>query len=396
MPIGTALTGDFATALDTLAGVYATFADRTRRLAAASRAADVTVASGPEAMAIVASAWRTVEDMGGAATPFQSLALATASAGAHLRRGETPRVIVVREAGRPVVVLPTVVSRWAGLRTLRFLGDPLIQYGDALVAPDAEPHHIEAAWQAAADPSVADAIHLRRVRADANIATMLADMAPAVVEDAAPFVDLRRAHSGRLADTRALRRYQRQLARYGDVRFEMLHGEAAEPALREALALKRAWLAARGLHSRTIGNPDWENVLTTLARQDDGAILSAARVSVGERTAAVEIGLVSGRRWCAFLGAMSLEFSKGGPGNVQIAETIDHCRNDGLAVYDLLAPAQPYKLALADDSVAVRDHAVALRPSGHIAVLMARLIPHAKTLSEQMPSALRRAVRMTG
>jgi CelD/BcsL family acetyltransferase involved in cellulose biosynthesis len=73
-------------------------------------------------------------------------------------------------------------------------------------------------------------------------------------------------------------------------------------------------------------------------------------------------------------------------------EIVAHCRTQGIATYDLLAPADSYKRAIAHGAVPVRDYAAALTTSGHAAVLAARLTPTVKAVIAAMPGPLRRAL----
>jgi CelD/BcsL family acetyltransferase involved in cellulose biosynthesis len=390
VPFTAALAGDITLLFDSLwgAGVALTESARKRRTA---EACDVSVAEGADAMALAAPAWRDLERAGGASTPFQTHALAQRLAEAHLKRNETPRIVVVHDGGRPVVVLPTVVTRWSGVATVRFLGDPLIQYGDALALPEASDADLDAAWRAAADPRVAQLIYLRHVRADARIAPALARHAAIVASARAPHVDTAASTPSAHA-AKELRRLRRRLDERGPVSFEILQGPEAGKATREAIDLKREWLAARGASSAVIGDRDWEAALLALA-SDEGSPLRMARLSVGGRTAAVEIGLAHDGRWCAFLGALSPEFAKAGPGQVQMADTVAYCRDAGFACYDLMAPADPYKTRIAHGSAAVHSHAAALSPAGWPGLLLARMRPLAKRLAARMPSPARQVIQ---
>ena len=173
MPLTAALAGDLSLFVDSIWSAGTALTESARRHLH-SREADITVAVGEDAVARVAPAWRNIEQNGGAATPFQSLAFAQRTAEVHLRRGETPRIVVVHDSGRPAVVFPAVVGRWHGIPTLRFLGDPLIQYGDVIAAPDVSPKLLETAWRAATQSSGAWLVHLRKVRDGARIASTLA------------------------------------------------------------------------------------------------------------------------------------------------------------------------------------------------------------------------------
>jgi CelD/BcsL family acetyltransferase involved in cellulose biosynthesis len=117
----------------------------------------------------------------------------------------------------------------------------------------------------------------------------------------------------------------------------------------------------------------------------------AARLTVEGVVAAIEIGFADRRTWFAFVGAISPSFASLGPGHVQTADTIAHCRNSGLACYDLLPPSQPYKRVLSADSVPVFDYGMPLTTAGWISVLGLKWLPQAKAVFNRLPSGLRRA-----
>lgn len=390
MPLGAAvsLVGDLPFALDLASGMIAALPRSARR---AARPADVSVAQGADALEVVADDWHAIEQLGGAATPFQSYAVAKACLPAHLRAGDVPRIAVVREQGRAVAVFPSVIGSFARRPTIRFLGDPLIQYGDVLAAPDATPAHIEAAWRAICDPAVASAVYFRKVRADGRIAALLQATTFTVAQDEAPFVDLNQ--RPRQTDSKQFRRFRRKLEQSGKVEFEQVQGAAARTTVLEALDLKREWLAARGFGSSVVGNSHWENAMAELAEGIDGAgPLRAARLTVDGRTAAIELGLLNGSQWCSYLGATAPEFAKGGAGHVLTEHIMAHSLRDELRVYDLLAPSADYKRAIQHGAVPVRDHALALTFDGRFVVLAARLGPSLKAAVGAMPAGVRRLI----
>jgi CelD/BcsL family acetyltransferase involved in cellulose biosynthesis len=384
-----AVIAELGTIVDVLPEVCATLAARAHVRARAHEVA-VAVLSGPTAIAEAAPAWRALEQVGGAATPFQTLAMASAVAPVHMQRGETPRIVVVRDGPRPILVFPTVTASRSGLSTIRFLGDPLIQYGDIVAAPEAEERHVAAAWQAVADPAVAQFIHLRKVREDSRVAPFLAAQTPALNRQAAPFVSLDQ-WQPQSVSANDLNRRRRRLSKHGELRFDVLSGPQSVETIRQALEMKRAWLDMRGLASRVIGCRKWESALLQLARQE-GSGLRVARLQAGGKTAAIEIGFQHGATWCSFLGAMAPELAKAGPGHVQIAETLAHCQAEGHAVYDLLAPADAYKRAMATGSVQVRDHVAPLGARGHLAMLLVQSQPLLKRCADLLHPRLRAAL----
>ena len=382
---------DFGLLVDAMSSASSTLAARLRPRALVTDTASPAVAvfEGAEAVEQAAADWQALERAAGAATPFQSLTMARAVTSAHLRRGEVPRIAVVRRDGRPVAVLPTVLVRQFGLTIARFLGDPLIQYGDTLCEPGTAKRDIEAAWRAAADPAVAHAVHFRKVRGDARIAPVLRDEATASNRDEAPFLDIASASRCTDDEPRQLRRSRRKLAGLGALRLDVTQGNNARAQLREALAIKRAWLAARRLPSSVIGDDHWEDALMELAGNGGTMRLRAAVLTVGDKPAAYEVAFTAGDRWYAFIGAVVDEFARHSPGRVQVADTIAYCRANGFARYDLLAPSDDVKRSYCSDAVAVADYVHPLRPGGYLLSTAARLSPAAKALFVRLPARVR-------
>lgn len=215
--------------------------------------------------------------------------------------------------------------------------------------------------------------------------------ATAIAEGHAPFVDLRVAKHSSSRHLREVRRLRRRLAEQGGLRFEIRQGQEAAGILEETLALKRAWLIERGLPSSVIGRPIWEGALFEMAGANSSSCaMTVARLIIGDRTAATEIGLVNATTWFAYTGALAPEFARHGPGHVLMEEIIKWCDETGRQVYDLLPPSQPYKTALANGTMLVRDYAVALDPAGRLMIPAIRFIPMAKRLAERVPLSLRR------
>ncbi|MGE0564185.1 MAG: GNAT family N-acetyltransferase [Pseudolabrys sp.] len=349
------------------------------RRPAAAGTADVAVYTGDDALSAARPTWRAMEFSGARPTVFQSLALAEAACEAHRRKGETPLIVVVSRRGRPVVLFPAAIGRTRGLRGVRFLGDPLIQYGDVLAASEATDDDMLAAWRAIIDPRHGHYVHLRKVRADARIATFLRGAAHMVATHHAPCRALEAAPPDDARKAKEVRRFRRRLADQGDITFRILRDGHVAEALHTALAYTRDWLSDRGLASAVIGDPDWEASMHKLAASPRGAVrLAAAQLEINGRPAAVEIAIEDGRRWCAFLGTIDPAFAKAGPGHVQMDETVAWCAAQGYAEYDLLAPADGYKRAIANDGVDVRDYAAATCLRGNAAVSALRAAPAIK------------------
>lgn len=390
MPVELAL--ELITHLESFPEVVAGFGEGVRRAAKPERAAgDAEIFSGAEALDAVAHDWRAMEREGALQTPFQSYAVAEAALAAHLSHGHEPHLIVIREHGEARAILPLVMTSIAGSRVLRFLGDPLIQYGDAVLSRAGSEAHLVQALLAAGKLG-ADAALFRKVRNDAKLSPLLSRRAHVSSVEEAPYVDLRREVSLTSRDARELRRYRRRLSEMGEVKLRITRGHDALACVRTALELKRNWLSMKGFTSSVIGNTAWESALISLVTEHS-SLLACARLEVGGKLSAIEVAVTHGKRWHAFLGAIEPEFMKSGPGQVQMADTIAHAREQGFAVYDLLAPADSFKRVIATGAISVCDYALPLSLQGQVAARAFRFAPQAKSFLGKLPAPLRSAAK---
>lgn len=311
----------------------------------------------------------------------------------------TARFVAVRESGVTKLIIPLAMERRGPFRVSVWLGDPVIQYGDVLAALDVSAAHFDAALSAIRAWGDVDALILRRVRDDALAAPFLKNAAldsgpiseaPFLALDGYADLDAYRASTSSHARRRR-RADRRKLAECGPVTFRVLTGNEALAAFDTAIALKRQWLSDRGLASPVVHDEAGTALLRRIvAEPEGGAVLSLLEVD-GE-ACAIEIGFVHGRHYYAYLGATSAEHARFGPGKLQMEETIGWCIRQGLVRYDLMAPADAYKLAWTDRSVSVSDHAMALNWRGGLllSVYHRRLRPAIKRLHERAPMPLKK------
>ena len=349
---------------------------------------DVLISEGSEAIPLVEKDWRYLEGRSGRGTPFQSFTVAAALVKAHVRRGEVPRIVTVRCGGQPVLIFPTVVTTFLGLPIIRFLGDPLIQYGDALAAPEVTPEDFADAWSAAVDPRLACFALFRRVRDDANVARFLSSQATKTHDEESPLIDLRVHCQLSARDQREVRRLRRRLSEHGNVEALFVSGLSGQSLMNEALRLKREWIKSHGYGSAVIGDPDWEQAIADLCRED----LTMAVLTVGGRVAAVEAAFSDSTGWYSFIGAFEPAFANMGPGQVLTEECIAHASARGLAWYDQLPPSQAYKRKRATSAIGVRDYTLSLTPMGRLAHLATKTVPDLKSLLGALPTDTRRTL----
>jgi len=214
----------------------------------------------------------------------------------------------------------------------------------------------------------ASVVQLRKVRADAAIAPLLADLnALVTAELAAPYLDLTSASSFEdyekrysSGSRRNRKRQRRRLEERGAVALGWhTHGDEAAALATETFRMKRAWLHERGVISTAFADTRTDHFFAdAVGAASHPAGCHVLTLTCGDRPVALEIGVRQKGRSAIHIIAYDLEFEKMATGSLLMEESIRHAMQDGMTVFDLLAPADGYKREWADDVVAVRDWAV--------------------------------------
>ena len=107
---------------------------------------------------------------------FQTFEWLSCWADHFLDAADSLRIVVGRREGRLVMVWPLVETRGPlGFTKLAWMGEPVGQYGDALIEPgSAARASLAAAWLAVRALK-ADAALLRKTRANSNVSTLLGE-----------------------------------------------------------------------------------------------------------------------------------------------------------------------------------------------------------------------------
>jgi CelD/BcsL family acetyltransferase involved in cellulose biosynthesis len=284
-------------------------------------------------------------------------------------------VVTARRAGRLVMVWPLVRERVAGLCQLSWMGEPVSQYGDVLIEdrPDAAAL-LREAWSFITAELTPDLVRLRKVRDDASVAPLLAECgALPTLRLEAPYLDLSSAkdfaayeqrYSPRSRRNRG--RLRRRFAERGAMAIECYQGGArAGDLATQAIALKRDWLTDRGIVSPALFDPRIEGFFADVAEaatHPAGCQVSAL-TSDGE-AAAIEITVLCKERTVMHVIVFNLAYEKAGAGVLLLEESIARSFDKGCRAFDLLAPADGYKLDWADAVTGVGDWALPLSLKG--------------------------------
>ncbi len=320
------------------------------------------------------------------------------------RRGQKLAIVTGRSAGRLSLVLPLVTSRAFGLTRLSWMGEPVSQYGDIIVAPEiANPANVERALAFAISQTGADMLYLRKVRDDAAIAPVLASRRTSVTAiEEAPFMSLgttpdfeafEDCHGAKRKKNR--RRQMRRLADRGAVTFDRNAGNGEAAALADhAVRLKRASLTGRGDIAPAFADPCFASFFADAVHghgRPTGA--SVMTIRCGGEIAAMQIFIDHGHRRFLHLAVFSSKFEKCGAGALLLEQAARDCYPSGIATFDLLCPKHEYKMDFADGTMPVRDHALGVSVPGRAFVRgILTFRATAKTSIERLPAPMRGAV----
>ncbi|MBM3093687.1 GNAT family N-acetyltransferase [Ensifer sp. T173] len=307
-------------------------------------------------------------------------------------------ILIGRIDGRLVTLWPLVRRRKLGFDVLGFMGAPVTQFGDVLVEAGENRHALlEAGWNAVASLG-ADLFEARRVRADAALCGSVIPSGASLPGDVqAPFASLSRrvtadgpgiAYSAR--ERSNYRRRLRRLREHGDITFtEPEPGSTAATAAAAAITIKKNWLLENAILSPTVMDSRFQAFFEDLAG-DPGAGLCASTIACDGRPIGVDLSFDCKGHTFGHVLATDPGYDREGLGRLLIHRTFAAAADRGSRVFDLLAPADGYKMQHADGLVAVSDYAFAFSWRGWLLreLVMARLQPAAKVLAKRLPSAL--------
>jgi CelD/BcsL family acetyltransferase involved in cellulose biosynthesis len=307
-------------------------------------------------------------------------------------------IVVGRRDGQLAMVWPLVARKRFGVTVLRVMGQPVGQFGDILVDRDDPGGALLARGWAAVRALGADLFVAGRVRADAVLARPADGIAPTVLERlAAPFADLSvrvqqdgpgPAYSAR--DRSSYRRRLRRLAETGALQLgARLPGREAAALALKAVAFKRAALASDGIVSPVVSDPRFAAFFADCAADPASQLRISTIASDGEP---LGIDLSFDCKGSSFGHVIATDPTreKDGIGSLLVHHVFAAASERGSTVFDMLAPADEYKLRHADGQTAVNVTAYVFTPLGRLYcdVGIRRIRPLVRTLARRLPQPL--------
>jgi len=310
-------------------------------------------------------------------------------------------IVTARQAGRLVMIWPLVATRRAGFTQLCWMGEPVSQYGDALVEDGPARFYLLSQGWAFVKSLGADVIHLRKTREDAVVFPLLRQAgARSIAVAAAPYLDLASApdyesYQRRYPAKRRARRRRllRRLEERGAMTFERhACGPAAVDLVDRALKLKEKWLIGRGILAPVLQDPRFGRFLRELVDCGGTPAVRVSAVCCNGVAAAVEVSLECKNHRMAYVISYDIALARYGVGVIAAEDSIRSAHARGVARFDLLTPADAYKLEWSDGSVQVHDWAMPLSPVGrmYVCVWLAVAKEGIKRAVKTSPAWLRR------
>jgi CelD/BcsL family acetyltransferase involved in cellulose biosynthesis len=360
-----------------------------------------------DALEALAPEWAALEAKTRRATFFQSAAWSLAACRPLDGQTEDTDVLVFAVYGGLdlVAVAPFKIISRGPVRLAVDLTDPFGQYGDVLIADDADAATVMAQVLAALrDTPNLDGLLMRRVRADSPARHVLGlGGFRASGADAAPFVDLRPFasfddyHASVNAKTRKnLRNLRNRMARGAPVTHRVMNDDDITKVIAESFEGRLRWLEQQGLPSTAFDDPVFRAFVERigdLGRRGELALL-AMGLYCGDAPVSLQWGFVHRGRYYAYIAARNPDYDAFSPGRIHLEEVIRTCHARGIEVCDFLAPGARYKFTWTDDATEVLDIAVPFSFKGRLLLDLwnRRLRVAAKAVYAQMPPALRQTV----
>jgi CelD/BcsL family acetyltransferase involved in cellulose biosynthesis len=288
-----------------------------------------------------------------------------------------PCVITGYQDGVLVFLWPLMKVKQGPLTILRWLTDPLAQYGDVIVKTgiDARPW-CRSAMELLHRLKGIDCLRLRHVREDSAIYPYLSEhFRHAGQTDEAPYLDLTAYPTEADYDKRYSReqrkrrgKIRKSLAAMGAVDFQLLPpGSLMDRAMEQAIAQKRRWLEERGLYSKALACPRLEPFLHELSRNSASAVsLVTSCLKAGNRSISWEIGLRFGKTHFGFITAHDTSLTDASPARLHMDLSQRQAIKDGMQLFDLMIPGDPHKQSWSNARALVHEFHAPMSLSGSL------------------------------
>lgn len=287
-------------------------------------------------------------------------------------------IFVGLENAKLVFVLPLMKTRQHGLAILKWLTDPVGQYGDILCATG----HSVSDWMDKALDMIkrengADLIRLRHVRETSNIENFAKQkFVDAKFYEQAPFLDLTAFktdadYTERYTSTQRKRR--KKIAKkledeIGKVEFRILtESTESDQAINNASAEKDLWLDERGRVNNVMASQRHLQFLINLSRLNSAGLqVVTSQLSAGGKPISWEIGFRHFGKHFAYMTSHVNALTDYSPGRIHMDLSQRAALSAGQTIFDLMVPNDAHKESWCSGKINVNDYFFAISLKGKI------------------------------
>ncbi|GJE11789.1 MULTISPECIES: GNAT family N-acetyltransferase [Methylobacterium] len=339
----------------------------------------------PERLAEVEQPWTDLWTRSGALI-FQSHAWITAWWSSAADRDRRTLAIVLAWRGEALIgVMPLATVRRKIFRVLEWAAKDCSDFGDALMAPDADRGLLRRMWRQAGRDGGFDLAYLNRLLPEAVSQTLLDPAGDGIRlhlnhRDEAnwrvrgPWKSGQAWFDAQSKKTRQnYRRGQKFMGERGPLTFRLLSpDEPVAPVLERLTTFKRAWLATHGLASTAFydeGSPALPAMVRVLA---EAGLLHVFVLECGGEVVAVSVNFVQAGAMMAFVTTYDPAVERGSPGMVLMMDYIMWSIDRGLHTVDFLCGDEGFKGRFGTQNLTLASMIGARTPLGFAALIADR------------------------
>ncbi|MFK5978031.1 MAG: GNAT family N-acetyltransferase [Rhizobiaceae bacterium] len=316
-------------------------------------------------------------------------------------------IVAVKNGDKLASIWPLVIERRSRIvKVLRFLGEPLIQYGNILVDQNLlSVSALDLCWQKIKCQAKCDAIVLDRFVSDTPLSRLFGENDRFNSEDVeTSLIDVLKypdAESFVASQSRSSRksrnRKRRKLEALGETKFEVIKGKSPgfTDLINLAMQMKIGWLVNSGRSTASMRDIRTLQLLTAL--QSGSAHASgvvAMSYSVDGKPVAIEIGFCHKLHYYSFIGAFDWEMRSYSPGKLQLEQAVLWAIENGFETYDFLGNPSEYKDTWTNHHMPIFGHATGKTALGFIYAnyWKPQIRPAIKNMFSRMPVPIRQKI----
>lgn len=329
----------------------------------------ISVSEGRSAFKLLRDDWNALFRRAGLAhNVFQSHALLSVWARIFVR--DEVIVICAREGEQLVGVLPLARRTILGVRRLELMGHPIAQFSDMIV-DQGRCDVAQILWQQIGQLG-ADLLELPRIRADSTL-WQFKNGAMVTETMGAPWANLAKRVSGSdpgpaySSNMRSnLRRRARRLGGRGKVALlsHLTTADCAKFAI-EAIEMKKRSLKSLGARRTSVARPEFANFFVEAAADPECGLMVSV-VQVADQAAAIDLSFLCKGTVFGHVLALDPAYRKDGAGSLLLHHAFSSAKMAGAGTFDLLSPADDYKMQHADGVTMVESRIYPFTTAGRV------------------------------